>query len=332
MGFVAKFPLVGQNSKWLTLLAFVTILSPHRLNAMLVLETHSLTHHFGKDLVLDDVDLKVQQGSLYGFLGPNGAGKTTTLKLTLGLLKRQQGTIRIFDKPFEPHRLDILGRIGSLIESPSLYGHLTAKENLRVWQYIYQCPSDRIQKVLERVGLAGTGTKKASQFSLGMKQRLSIAVALLNSPELLILDEPTNGLDPSGIIEMRELLRKLALQEGITVLVSSHLLAEIEKLVSHVGIIHKGKMLFQGTFDELKERQQRSSVTLLGVNDPEAALQVLRDRGMESSRQNGHLVLPALSREDVEKLVNELVEKNIGIHEITTRKDDLESIFIKLVS
>lgn len=299
---------------------------------MFVLETNNLTHHFGKDCVLEDVNLKVPAGSLYGFLGPNGAGKTTTLKLALGLLARQQGHISLFGKPFEEGRIEILRRIGSLIESPSLYGHLTARENLQVWQYIHQCPGEQIQKVLELVGLAGTGSKKASQFSLGMKQRLSIAVALLHSPDLLILDEPTNGLDPSGIIEIRELLRKLAQQDGLTVVISSHLLAEIEKLVSHVGIIHKGRMLFQGPFEELKERQQRSSVTVLGVSNPEAASQFLRSQGLEPVRQNGQLVLPALSPEEIEKLVRELVADNIGVHEVTTRKDDLESIFINLVS
>lgn len=299
---------------------------------MHALETRGLTHRFGSDQVLNNVNLTVDPGTIYGFLGPNGAGKTTTLKLTLGLLRKQQGSILLFGQPFENSRLKNLRRIGSLIESPSLYGHLTARENLRVWQHIYDCPKDRIPQVLELVGLGDTGSKKASQFSLGMKQRLSIAVALLHAPDMLILDEPTNGLDPNGIIEVRELLKRLAVQEGMTILISSHLLAEIEKLVSHVGIIHKGKMLFQGRFEELQQRQQQSSVTLLGVSQPEAAEQLLRAGGFTPQRENGHLVLPQLTHAEVESIVRDLVGRQIGVHEVTTRKNDLESIFINLVS
>lgn len=299
---------------------------------MFALETRSLSHYFGKEKVLDNINLQVPTGSLYGFLGPNGAGKTTTLKLALGLLRKQEGAIRFFGKPFDHARKETLARIGSLIESPSLYGHLTARENLRVWQHIYRCPDQRLGEVLELVGLAGTGRKKAGQFSLGMKQRLSIAVALLHKPDMLILDEPTNGLDPNGIIEVRELLKRLAGEEGLTVLISSHLLAEIEKLVSHVGIIHKGSLLFQGRFEELKLKQRQSSVTLLGVSDPGAAGELLRASGFEPVQENGHLVLPQLAPGEVEALVRNLVARNIGVHEVTTRKHDLESIFINLVS
>src|SRR5829696_3960962 len=173
-------------------------------------ETTDLGHGYSGDAaVLCGIDLQVPQGSIYGFLGPNGAGKTTTLRLILGLLKKQEGSIKIFGEDFEKHRVASLRKIGSLIESPSIYSHLTAVENLRLLQKIYQCPRARIDEVLELVGLANTRNKKAGQFSLGMKQRLSIAIALLNSPSLLILDEPTNGLDPNGMIEVRELLRRL---------------------------------------------------------------------------------------------------------------------------
>lgn len=299
---------------------------------MHALETHSLTYRFGPDKVLDDVNLRVEEGTIYGFLGPNGAGKTTTLKLALGLLRKQEGSIQVFGMPFDQSRLKILKRIGSLIESPSLYGHLTATENLRIWQRIYDCPAERIAHVLALVGLSTTGQKKASQFSLGMKQRLSIATALLHAPDMLILDEPTNGLDPNGIIEIRELLKKLSHEEGLTILISSHLLAEIEKLVSHVGIIHKGKMLFQGRFEELKQRQQQTTATLLGVSDSQAAEALLKERGITAVHEDGLLVLPQLAVAEVEAIVRTLVERQIGVHEVTTRKNDLESIFINLVS
>jgi ABC-2 type transport system ATP-binding protein len=299
---------------------------------MHALETRRLTYRFGSDKVLDDVNLQVEQGTIYGFLGPNGAGKTTTLKLALGLLRKQEGTIQVFGMPFEQSRLQVLRRIGSLIESPSLYGHLTATENLRIWQRIYDCPKERIAHVLGLVGLSDTGRKNASQFSLGMKQRLSIATALLHTPDMLILDEPTNGLDPNGIIEIRELLKKLSHEEGLTILISSHLLAEIEKLVSHVGIIHKGKMLFQGRFEELKQRQQQTTATILGVSNSQAAEALLHERGIAAVREDGMLVLPQLAVADVESIVRALVERQIGVHEVTTRKNDLESIFINLVS
>jgi len=214
--------------------------------------------------VLSEVGLRVPTGSIYGFLGPNGAGKTTTLRLILGLLKKQQGEISIFGRSFAAHRLEILSRVGSLIESPSLYAQLTAAENLRVLQKVYRCPENRIAHVLQLTGLTDTGKKKAGKFSLGMKQRMGIAIALLNDPALLILDEPTNGLDPEGIIEMRALLRQLQ-QQGVTILVSSHLLGEMEKLITHAGIIHKGRLLFQGTLEELREGRSGDDLETLFI-------------------------------------------------------------------
>ncbi|HEV7231702.1 MAG TPA: ATP-binding cassette domain-containing protein, partial [Bacteroidia bacterium] len=169
---------------------------------MYCIETSNLSHFFSaRERTLNKINLQVPVASIYGFLGPNGAGKTTTLRLMLGLLKKQEGEISVFGKPFGSNRVEILSQVGSLIESPSFYGHLTAHENLSVLQKIYRCPKARISEVLELTGIAHTGTKKTGQFSLGMKQRLSIAMALLNNPALLIMDEPTNGLDPNGIIE-----------------------------------------------------------------------------------------------------------------------------------
>ena len=213
----------------------------------------SLSRDSRRNRVLDALDLRVPEGSIYGFLGPNGAGKTTTLRLALGLLKKQTGQIRVLGRSFETHRIDNLRRIGSLIETPSLYASLTAVENLRVLQRVYRCPVTRIDEVLQLTGLADTGRKKAGQFSLGMKQRLAIAMALLHDPALLILDEPTNGLDPEGIVGMRALFTMLNRERRVTILISSHLLAEMEKLITHAGIIHKGRLLFQGPLETLKQ-------------------------------------------------------------------------------
>ena len=201
-----------------------------------VIQTSNLNFSFRNGTkTLDNINLLVPQGSVYGFLGPNGAGKTTTLRLLLGLLKNQQGKLEIFGKEFSSHRIEILKRLGSLIEQPSLYLHLTARENLEIYRMIYKVEKERIPEVLKVVGLDNTGKKKAKQFSLGMKQRLSIAIALLHKPELLILDEPTNGLDPNGIIETRELIKKLNKEHGTTVIVSSHILNEVERIPRNNG-------------------------------------------------------------------------------------------------
>ena len=297
------------------------------------LETRDLTFSFSPgETVLNRVNLQVSEGTLYGFLGPNGAGKTTTLRLALGLLKKQQGSISFFGRPFHLNRIDILREVGTLIESPSLYSHLTATENLRLLQRIYRCPTARIQEVLRTVGLPDTGTKKAGQFSLGMKQRLSIAIALLNNPRLLILDEPTNGLDPNGIIEVRELLRQMNRNHGITVIISSHLLSEIERLVTHIGIINKGSMLFQGTLDELKNKQENSQSIVIETNDPHRSAQILQDLHLPSRMENGKNIVVAMPKERVAGLNRELVKNGIDVYGISTVRDDLEKIFIDLVN
>jgi len=300
---------------------------------MPILETRDLVHSFSNDeVVLDGISLRVEEGSIYGFLGPNGAGKTTTLRLVLGLLAKQEGSIEIFGKEFKKHRVDILRNVGSLIESPSIYSHLTAEENLRLLQKIYRCPRTRIGEVLELVGLASTGKKKAGQFSLGMKQRLSIAIALLNSPTLLILDEPTNGLDPNGMIEIRELLRRLNEESKITIVISSHLLSEIDRLVSHIGIINKGRMMFQGTLDELKAKQQQSISVVFETSDSDRTREVMMSLLLDAKFQNGRCTLPALPKEKIADINRQLVMKGIDVYEVSIVKNDLERIFMDMVS
>lgn len=298
---------------------------------MYSIEAVGLSHQFPNgDRALDQVNLRVREGSIYGFLGPNGAGKTTTLRLLLGLLKKQKGEIQMLGKSFDEHRIEILQNIGSLIESPSMYSHLTAVENLTVWQKIYQCPKNRIPEVLKLVGLADTGRKKAGQFSLGMKQRLGIAAALLHNPTLLVLDEPTNGLDPGGIIEMRELLRTLNKNEGITIVISSHLLPEIEKLVTDIGIINKGKMLFEGPLHELMRRQQEASYLAFETNNNMAALQLIQSHHVEAYLQDKKILLPPLPKPAIARLNQTLVQHDIEVYSIATVQNDLESIFINL--
>lgn len=299
---------------------------------MYSIETKALTYKFAKnEPVLDDINIRVPAGSIYGFLGPNGAGKTTTLKLMLGLLRMQQGAVSVLGRPIATDRVEILRQVGSLIEAPSLYAHLTAMENLRVLQKIYQCPPSRLQEVLDIVGLPDTGKKKAGRFSLGMKQRLSIAIALLPKPSLLILDEPTNGLDPNGIIEIRELLRRLNKEEGMTIVISSHLLSEIEKLVTDVGIINKGRIMFQGTLDELMKRRQLSAHSLLDTSNNAIAIEVLIARGVDAHTEHGKVVMPVVTKEEMGNINHCLAQRGIQVYEMTTVKNDLETIFIDLL-
>ncbi len=298
---------------------------------MYCIEIKNLTHKFSeKEWVLHNINLKIPSGAIYGFLGPNGAGKTSTMQLILGLLKKQHGEILIFGKHFENHRIEILSKVGSLIESPSIYAQLTAAENLRVWQKLYQCPLQRIDEVLQLVGLSTTGNKKAGNFSLGMKQRLGLAIALLNKPALLILDEPTNGLDPNGIIEMRDLLLRLNQNYGITILISSHLLAEIEKLVTHVGVINKGRLLFEGTLEQFTHSQSGFTAVFIKTSNTNKAYKLLSNR-FESKIQAECLEIASTSNSEIAAIVRLLVEHGIDVYEINTSKNNLETAFINLI-
>lgn len=297
-----------------------------------VVKTINLSYSFRNGTkTLNDVNLQVPRGSVYGFLGPNGAGKTTTLRLLLGLLKNQQGSLEIFGHQFSSHRIEILKRLGSLIEQPSLYLHLTAKENLEIYRLVYKTSRQRVDEVLQLVGLQGTGSKKAKQFSLGMRQRLAIAIALLPQPELLILDEPTNGLDPNGIIEIRELIRKLNREHGTTVIVSSHILIEIEKMATHVGIIHKGRMLFQGPLVELQQMKTNQRVLEIETSDNKKAFLLLGNRyDIEESGQL--LTLPYGGKEQVAAINRLLVNEGLDVYAIHPKESDLEQLFIDITS
>lgn len=299
---------------------------------MYFLETKNLSYGFKHaPAVLNTMDLRVPERSIYGFLGPNGAGKTTTLRLVTGLLKKQEGEIFIIGQELEKSRLEILRNVGSLIESPSFYSHLTAVENLTLLQKVYRCPPSRIGYVLDLVGLSKTGSKKLGQFSLGMKQRMGIAIALLNNPALLILDEPTNGLDPAGIIEMRELLLQLNRQHGTTILISSHLLAEMEKLVTHLGIINRGNIVFQGPFAELEGGQNASYVSL-ETSDRDKALAILTGVGLAPALMQQKIRIWFSSRDALAQINRQLVEGGVDIYEVRIVKNNLETIFMNLIN
>jgi len=302
------------------------------MTATPVIETSNLNYSFKTGVkTLNNVNLVVPQGSVYGFLGPNGAGKTTTLRLLLGLLRNQEGKLHLFGKDFGSNRMEILSRLGSLIESPSLYMHLTARENLDVYRVIYKVTKARSEEVLKIVGLDQTGSKKAKQFSLGMKQRLSIAVALLHQPELLILDEPTNGLDPNGIIETRELIRKLNKEHNTTVIVSSHILNEVERMATHVGIIHKGTMIFQGPLGELQQMKTRQTSIEIQTNDNAKAASLLSQFG-KADQQPSKIIIPFESNDQTAKVNRLLVENGLDVYAIHPQQNDLEQLFLDITS
>lgn len=295
----------------------------------MVISTQDLTFNFGNQKVVNSLSLQVPQGSIYGFLGPNGAGKTTTIKLLLNLLKTDEGSISVFGKDLKSNRIEILSKTGSLIEQPAIYLHLTGRENLVNRANLLQLSIRRVYEMLELVQLKHAANKKAGQYSLGMKQRLGIALALLSDPELLILDEPTNGLDPNGIIEIRELLINLTRQHGKTVFISSHLLSEIERMATHVGIINNGTMLFQGSIAELEALNQ--ALLLIEVDNTVDAANLLKRHQYEVAQVTETLVgLPYLSKQQSGKINTLLVNSGFTVYSIGKQQQDLETLFLSI--
>lgn len=296
-----------------------------------VIETKALCKQYGPHTAVDHVELHVPQGCVYGFIGPNGAGKSTTMKMLLGLIHPTAGRVRLLGQELtEKSRLPLLRQTGSLIESPAGYLHLTAQENLEIVADLKGVPHKDIGRVLDIVHLTQDRNRRVGQYSLGMKQRLGIAMALLGSPKLLILDEPTNGLDPAGIQEMRALIRNMPAATGATVMISSHLLGEMEQMVEQVGIIDHGHILFEGPLTEL-QRHSRGNVTLR-LLDPAKAAPILRANGLTAHSDSCVVTLPPLQDALLADLVQKLAACGAGVVELTPRTKTLEEIFLSLTS
>jgi ABC-type multidrug transport system ATPase subunit len=296
------------------------------------IEIRNLSHSFGNGINIPDrLNMNVQTGSIYGFLGPNGAGKTTVLRLLLGLIAHREGNISILGEKLPAGRTAMLGRTGALIESPSFYGKLTATENLEVIRRFRRVPESRIAEALELTGLSDTGNKTAGKFSLGMKQRLGIAAALLHRPELLILDEPTNGLDPGGILAMRELLIRLNRERGITIVISSHLLAEIEKLVTHAGVLNSGKLLFEGQLEQLQQLRSKNTAAAAETSDNVRSAEIASRMGLNVRHEKDQLLIAGCERETLAQLNRELNNAGILVYSIAPAQQDLESVFLQLI-
>lgn len=294
-----------------------------------VISTNHLTRRFGALTAVTNLDLHVPPGAIYGFLGPNGSGKTTTIRMLLGLIRPHEGSVKLFDQPLRDNRIALLRRVGALVENPSLYPHLTGRENLELTRRLIGLPRSRIDAVLRIVRLEAAADRLAKGYSHGMKQRLGLALSLLPEPTLLILDEPTNGLDPAGIQEMRDLIRQMPEQHGITVFLSSHLLSEVEQMASHIGIIHRGKLVFEGTLASLQA--QREEYLALGVNQPEAAQRILHEAGWTiRPSSNGVLHIAAAKREDAARINTLLIEQGVTVYHLALQQPTLEQTFLDL--
>jgi lantibiotic transport system ATP-binding protein len=296
-----------------------------------LIETRGLTRRFGSRIAVNELDLSVPAAGVYGFLGPNGAGKTTAIRMLLGLIRPNAGEVRLFGVPVAGNRASLMQRVGALVESPSLYPHLTGRENLEVTRRLLGAARNLIDLSLDTVKLTKDADRRVREYSLGMRQRLGLALALLNKPELLILDEPTNGLDPAGIHEMRDLIRRLPDEFGVTVFLSSHLLSEVEQIAAHIGIIHEGKLLFQGPLTELQTKQQTQLI--VGVKQIEVAVDCLTKAGWNVHRSvDGMLSVAAKTSDDAIRINHLLVEHRLDVFHIALAQPSLEDIFLTLTT
>lgn len=292
-----------------------------------IIRTENLSKRYGDVLTVKNMHLSVMEGTIYGFCGPNGAGKSTTLKMLLGLVRATEGEISLFGRKMTAkNRIEILKQTGSLIESPSYYGHLSGRENLEILRGLLGAPEKNVEEVLKIVRLDSQGKKKVSAYSLGMKQRLGLAAALLNFPRLLILDEPTNGLDPAGIEEMRELIKTLPKQYGMTVMISSHILSEIDQMATVVGIINQGCLIFQERMSVLD--MQREPQIVLRTSDNNRTYQLLKKTNPQRTADG--LQIGALSDEQIGAVVQCLCSNGISVYRVEEHRESLEDIFLNL--
>ena len=293
-----------------------------------ILKIENLNTSYGKNLVLKDINLEIKEGSIFGLIGPNGAGKSTLMKSILGLVEKDSGKITLYGKEInEKNQKETNKNLGSLIEAPSFYDHLTAYDNLDLICDMKNINKDKIDKTLRDVGLIKSKDKKVREFSLGMKQRMGIAIALIGNPKFLILDEPINGLDPYGIEEMRDLFKRIVKNSNTSILISSHILDEIEKISTNIGILKNGSLTYSGSLEEYRELHP--PVIVLKTSDNIKASKILA-----LSQENiidDYLVLGNKSKEEVAKIIKTLV-KDLDIYRVEKRKESLEKLFIKETS
>ena len=296
-----------------------------------VLRTRNLSKQYGWRLAVDQLNLEVHRGDIFGFLGPNGAGKTTTIRMALGLIARSAGSVEILGQDIATHGSHILPRVGALVETPALYLYMSGRDNLRaVGSVLGGVPEKRIDAVLELVGLRIRQRDRVHTYSLGMKQRLGVAMALLQDPDVLILDEPANGLDPAGIVEMRDLMHRLS-SEGKTIFISSHLLTEVQQICTRAAIIHLGKLVKESTIEELTAGQGEFTVTLERAHEALALVKV--QPWGKSAHLDGSGALITLAPGGRGRNLNLfLVDAGFAPDTITPSTEDLEQVFLRLTN
>jgi ABC-2 type transport system ATP-binding protein len=291
-----------------------------------VVETHGLTKRFGDRVAVDNVELRIPRGSAFGYLGPNGAGKTTLIRMLLGLTSATSGTMRLLGRPVPAERAQALAQVGAIVEEPRFHPFLTGRENLEIVAAAREREAHgRIDGALDRVGLTARADERVSKYSLGMRQRLGVARALLADPELLILDEPTNGLDPAGILEFRGVVRRLV-GEGRTVVLSSHLLDEVERICDAVAIVDRGRVVWQGPIDAIHDGER---TLLVVVDDPARALAALADHAVEQTEDGLRVTLRTEAAAEINR---RLVEAGVAVHRLEPSRASLEERFLQITS
>jgi len=298
-----------------------------------IIETQALDYYYGKRQILQNLELRVPKGSIYGFLGPNGAGKSTTIRILLGLLPVPEGKVLIHGLELKNNRLAILRQTGALIEMPTLYRHLSGYDNLEATRRMVGATKTRLEEVLEIVGLTADARRKTKEYSLGMSQRLGIALALLPDPELLILDEPTNGLDPSGIREVRNLIVSLNKDFGKTIFLSSHLLSEIEKTATELAIIDRGATLYQGSLKNLYDHTFQPGVLQLKTSNAMVTAKILSDHKYQVLRREEETLFVRLTGQEQAAIINRLlVEHGVEVYHLSTETQQLEDFFLHITA
>ena len=294
------------------------------------IETNHFSKSYGDVQAANDIKLRVEQGEIYGFLGLNGAGKTTTIRALLGMIRPSAGEVKVLGQEIGPHGQGPWAQVGYLVESPSAYPDLTVRENLDIHRRLTGMLSSDVDETMELLGISALADRRTGHLSLGNKQRLSLARAILHKPEVLLLDEPANGLDPAGIIEVRELLRRLVDESGATVFMSSHILAEVAHLADRIGIVHEGRLLEEMDYDELQARSRRYLEVC--VDNPDRATGLLMERmGVKTVERTAEDALHIFDRiDDAADIARLMVESGIELSRLVEEKEDLESYFIRL--
>lgn len=290
-----------------------------------IVETNQLSKDFSGEVAVNQLSIHIRKNEIYGFLGPNGAGKSTAMKMLLGLLQPSHGSIKLFGKTFNSNQISLLSNVGSLIEETSYYANLTGYENLEIIQKLLKLPKRNIDEVLKIVKLFDQKDKLVKNYSLGMKQRLGIALAIVKFPKLLILDEPTNGLDPAGIQEIRELIKSLPQKYDMTIIVSSHILSEIEQMATTVGIVNHGQLLFEGHLSDLEEDEKY----LFETSDDVAAKRILMFNGFNLD-DDKKLIINDNNKVNIATAIRLLVENDVDIYQVRMIRRSLEDVFLDM--